>query len=69
MTVYLAWSYADSRHRMTEPKQIKLTAASMARITNSGLASSQNSRAHRKKLLWGLLAFFMLWLPPALVSI
>ena len=67
MTAYLAWNYADSRHRMTNKRDIKLTAVTMRRITNSGLASSENSRAHRKKLLYGMFAFFMLWLPPALV--
>lgn len=67
MSVYLAWTYADSRHRVTDKKHIKLTAASMARITNSGLASSENSRTHRKRFLYGLFAFFILWLPPGLV--
>jgi hypothetical protein len=52
---------------MSNKRHAKLTAVTMARITNSGLASSENSKAHRKKLLYAIVALFLLWLPPALV--
>ena len=67
LTCYLAWMYADSRHRVNDKKNRKLFAFNKLRLYQMQLVIGEKSAAHRKKLLIGFFVLFILWLPPALM--
>lgn len=67
LTCYMAWMYADSRHRVNGKKNRKLFALNKLRLYQMQLAIGEKSAGHRKKLLTGFLVLFILWLPPALM--
>lgn len=65
--LYVAWTFAESRHRVMKAKQQKLTAFSMKRLQESGLHAGTNHAKHRKKLTAIVAVLWLMWFVPVML--